>query len=282
MNIITALGNEEFNNKLKENKKIQIIGKDLQYQEAVIEILEENSATDLLILSSILPGELSIKEFINIIKYKNPKIEIIIILEKEDTELKDFIISKGIDNIYYNNKITYQEIINKINEIENKNIINNKINKLEEKILEKNKIINIKKIIKKIKNKINIKKTKKNKKNNSKIISIIGAEKIGKTIFSLIFSLNIKNKKILIIDFNSEKNNMKIIIGKKVKNEKIKWKNNIDILFLKNNEKIIEKNKINNYLNKYDYIIVDIGNVCVARSILAISQEVILLVEANL
>lgn len=282
MNIVTALGNEEFNNKLKEKKELEIIGKDLQYQEAVIEMLEENNEIDLLILSSILPGQLNIKEFINIIKYKNSKIEIFIILEKEDEKLKEFIVSKGIDNIYYNNKITFEEIINKINDIENKNIINNKINKLEEIILEKNNIINFKKIIKKLKNKINIKKLKNNKKYNNKIISIIGAKKIGKTIFSLILSLNIKNKKILIIDFNSEENNMKIILGKKVKNEKITWKNNIDILFLKNNEKIIEKNKINNYLNKYDYIIVDIGDVCRARHILEISQDIILLVEANL
>lgn len=152
MNVITAIGNEKINKKIKEYSKINIIGTDIQYQEAVIEILEKNKEINLLILSSILPGELNIYEFINLLKYKNPEIEIIIILEKENEKLKEFIISKGINNIYYNNKITFEEIIQKIYEIENKNKINNKINELEKIITEKNKNNNIIKIKNKIRN----------------------------------------------------------------------------------------------------------------------------------
>ena len=102
MKIITAIGNEEINKKMKENK-MEIIGKDIQYMEAVIEVIEKNPSVELLILSSILPGDLNIYEFINIIKYNNPKLEIIIILEKENQEMKQFMISKGINNFYYNN-----------------------------------------------------------------------------------------------------------------------------------------------------------------------------------
>lgn len=151
MNIITALGNEEINNRLKNINELEIIGKDIQYQEALIDILENTEKIDLLILSSVLPGELNLQEFINIIKYKKTEIEIIIILEKEDKKIKDFIISKGIYNIYYNNKITFSEILEKINEIKNNKIINNKTNKIEKKI-------NINKIrinTNKIKNNIN-------------------------------------------------------------------------------------------------------------------------------
>ena len=151
MKIITAIGNQEISKKIKENGIADIINTDIQYQEAVIEIIEKNKDINLLILSSILPGEFNIYEFINIIKYKNPNLEIIIILEKENEKLEKFIVAKGINNIYYNNKITFNEILEKINEIKNKNIINNKINKLEEIILEKNK----KKYLNKIKNKIN-------------------------------------------------------------------------------------------------------------------------------
>ena len=197
MKIITAIGNQEISKKIKENGIADIINTDIQYQEAVIEIIEKNKDINLLILSSILPGELNIYEFINIIKYKNPNLEIIIILEKENEKLEKFIVGKGINNIYYNNKITFNEILEKINEIKNKNIINNKINKLEEIILEKNK----KKYLNKVKNKINYLKNKnkinKNKIKNKKIITIIGAPKVGKSIFSIILSLNIKNKKIL-------------------------------------------------------------------------------------
>ena len=151
MKIITALGNENFNKKLKEKYLKNVYGNDIQYQEAVIEIIEKNQDIDLLILSSILPGELNIYEFINLLKYKNSKMEIIIILEKKNVKIEEFIIAKGINNIYYNNSTNLNQIIEKINELENNE---NYKEKILNKIIEKNKIkylINnlIKKIIKK-------------------------------------------------------------------------------------------------------------------------------------
>lgn len=279
MRVVTALGNEAINLKLKNNAQLEIIGKDIQYQEAVIEILEGIETVDLLILSSILPGEFNIKEFINIIKYKKPNIEIFIILEKENEELKEFIISKGINNIYYNNKITFNEILEKINELSNKNIINKKLNNLEEIILNKNNLLKIKNVKKYIIKTIRNKKIKNNQKNNKKIITIIGAKKIGKTIFALILSLMIKNKKILIIDFNSNKNNMKIIIGDKIKNNLIKWKKNIDILFIEN---LKDKEKLEKKLEDYEYIIIDLSNVYEKEDIIEKTDKIIILVEPNL
>ena len=291
MNIITALGNEENCKKIKNKINSNIIGTDIQYKEAVVEILEKNDKIDLLILSSILPGELNIYEFINIIKYKKPNLEIIIILEKEDEKLNEFIVSKGITNIYYNNKITFDEIILKISEIENKNKINNKIEELEKIVMEKNnrKIIKKEKNIKdKIKEKINKMNNKKNIVKNKKIISIIGAPKVGKTIFILILSL-IKSKKILIVECNNKKNDIQVIIGKKRKenDSMIKWKKNIDILFVlkkkENNEEYLKiEDKILKESNEYDYIFFDIEDIEKNKKILIESNQIILLLESNL
>ncbi len=275
---ITALGNEEIGKLLK--KELEIIGKDIQYQEAVLEVLENNKNIEFLILSSIIPGQFNIYEFINLITFKNSKIKIIIFLEKRKKELEEFLISKGINNIYYNNEITIKEMINSIKNNEN---INNEINKTNRRKIIKNKLN--KKFIKLIKK-------EKNKK-NKKIITIIGAPKIGKTIFSIIFCLINKNKKILLINLEENKNNLKIILGKKFKEEDnniIKLKKYIDLLLInfekqKNNEKIKLNNKkiyFDGFFSRYDYIIVDTDEACKKTEILEKSDEIILMVEANL
>lgn len=278
MKILTAIGNEIINKKIKEKNIAEVIGQDIQYQEAVIEILEKNKDIDILILSAILPGEYNIYELINIIKYKNKKIKIIIFLENKENKIIEFLITKEITDIYINNEITTDEIINRIIKLKNKEEKIEEI--LETKKIEKNKNIKkelIEKIIKIIKKlKTNKKNKKTNNKINNKIFTIIGARKIGKTIFCLLLSLNIKNKKILIIDFNFEKNDTKIIIGKKIKNknggdnrkfEKIKWRKNVDIIFIKKecfetenhtNKKTI-LDLIGDKNQEYDYIIIDLG-----------------------
>lgn len=299
MEIITALGNETMANKIRDQCQDIIFNSDIQYQEAVIDVLEKNSKIDLLILSSIIPGELNIYEFINLIKYKNPNLEIIIILEKENNKLINFLVTKGINKIYYNNKNNINEIIQKINEINNKKIIDNKINKLEKIILEKSNNNLYKLIINKlkfIKNKNKIKIIEKNNKKNTKIFSIIGAPKSGKTIFLLILSKILKNKKILLINFNLNNNNIKIIIGikkyskKNQKNDVIKWKNNVDILDCAK-EKTIENNQkgndnlsniISNARANYDYIFLDTGSIQNQHEIIKKCDEIILLVEPNL
>ena len=233
--ILTAINNPVLNEELRKKEYIEVIGKDIQYKEGIIETLEnnKNKKIDIIIISEELPGTIENKKLLELIKNKNEKIKIIYILEKEniikEKELKEL----NINSIYYNNKITIEEIINRIseNEINKEEKIKKEIKKLK-KIKEKNNKINKKKIIKIISEKINnkFKKREKNKiKNNKntnnkksknkKIIKIIGSPKTGKTTFAIILSekLRKKNKKILLIDLDKNKKSLTKKILKKNK-----------------------------------------------------------------
>lgn len=313
MKIITALGNPKTNEKLKKEKRFEVIGNDIQYKEGIIEILEKNLEIDLIVISEILPGEIEFKEIIEKIISINNKIEIIVILEEENNELKNYLISKGIFNIFYNNKITNDELIKIIKEIENikkENEMNEEIKKLKNIILEKEreKIINkkIKDTYLKIKNEILNKYKKKMKKEiikENKIISIVGTSGVGKSILSALFAKLTKDKKILLIDFDIFHQSINSIFNCKRKEESIKENNinkliininkNIDLLcaidFLFNENYKIEKNKIKNILekfsNEYDEIIIDTTSECFfdyTKEILENSNLIIFLAQANL
>ena len=71
MKILTAIGNPYLNEKLKSIDSLMVIGKDVQYQEAVIEILEENLDIDCLIINKELPGDIGFYKLINKIKNIN-------------------------------------------------------------------------------------------------------------------------------------------------------------------------------------------------------------------
>lgn len=317
MKILTALQDPKTNEILKEKTKHNIIETDIQYQEGILETLEKNNKIDLIIISQLLPGNIGFKDLINKIKIINNNIEIIAILENKNNELKDFLKQKNINSIFYNNKITIDELINVIEE-KDKNKkemeINKEIKLLKEIILENNKKIEQNKKEKKI-NKIlsilreekikiiknskinNIKKFKnKINKTQNKIISVVGIPGVGKSIFISLFSKNIKHKKILIIDFDIYNKSLDLIFGynTKVQQEKaiIKINNNIDLLskieiFFK--ESYIEKNKIKNILDsfskKYDFIIIDNTSEYSCehtKEILKNSDSIIFLSDANL
>lgn len=324
MKIITALENPKTNEKLKEETNFEVIGNDIQYQEGVIEILNKNPEIDLIIISELLTGQVGFKELIEKIKVINKKIEIIVILKSENEEIKNYLISKGVFNIFYNNKITNNELINTINNINNtrKEIeINEEIKKLKKIILEKNnsneKILN-KEIVSKnyfkiksiILGKINLENKKEKIGNKNKIISIVGTNGIGKSIFSSLLAKTIKNKKILLIDFdifNQSINSIFNVKRKNIKKEKRqlnKTKNNINNLIIKANKNIdlicatnilfdekykIEKNKIKIFLeelsSKYNLIIIDTTSECFfdyTKEILEKSDLIVFLTQANL
>lgn len=296
MKILTAMGNPELNMKMQEYEEFEIISKDIQYKEGILEILEDKKEVDILILTNNILGELDFKELINkIIKIKN-NLKIIVFLDKEDEKIEQYLNSKNIYKIYFLNKINFDLFIKDFFKNSQKNNF-----KIAQEIQEFKGLIYENKKIKENK-KLNLKNCK------TKIISITGNYNSGKTVFSYIFSNYISNKnyRVLIIDMNLENNDLESILIRKVKKH---LKNNLKIL---NFNFIIKKIKNNlfcsinmkNELNKlnelevykikeiftkvnldYDIILIDtqsnIKNLFIEK-ILKISDKIIFLSEENL
>ena len=127
--IITAVNNPNLNEKLNNENYIEVIGKDIQYKEGILEFLENNKNIDLIIINEKLPGEINLINLLKKIKLINEKIKIILILENENTEKEEKI--KKINNkikIINNKKINKKKIINKIKEKKKKKNYLKKIN----------------------------------------------------------------------------------------------------------------------------------------------------------
>lgn len=217
--IITALAEPQLNNELKKEKDFIVIGKDIQYQEGVIEILETEKEVDFLIISEALPGNEKIENLIEKIKQINNEVNIVIILENKKEELEKNLYSKNVYLILYN-KIEIKEIIKLIkNKKEDENEkIKKEINDLKKIIIEQNSKNkqNKKQKIKEVKE-LNLQK---------EIICILGSGGVGKSIFTvnLAKSLIYSKKKILIIDFDILNNSLHTILGVKKYSEKISKK----------------------------------------------------------
>ncbi len=256
--VITALLNKTVNDKLRSYDGIEVIMNDIQYQEGIIEALEINKDIEFIILSELLPGEYFIKELIEKIKQKKSEIKIIIILEKENKELENYLFAKGNINIFYNNEIRIDEIAKLIINGNKNEQLEIEIKKLKELILNKEneKINNEEKntYFENIKNNNNELIVKQSDKDN-----IIITEKEKKEIEQEIekeYKNNFKNK---IVDNNLIK---KII--NKIKKEEIN--NNCKIIvvsgiagvgksvFTVNLAKTLEKQKKNILIIDFDFI----------------------------
>lgn len=135
-NIVTAIGYPEFNQKLKENEEYNILSKDIQYQEGILEILEKEEKIDLIIISNYILGDYDFKIFIERILILKEDIKIIVVLENKDEDIVRFLNSKGIYNIFYNIKDKFEEIKEIIDDKEEKKDIKLEINNLKEIIFE--------------------------------------------------------------------------------------------------------------------------------------------------
>ncbi len=227
-NIITAIGEKSLNNNLKE-KGYNVLCTDIQYREGILEFLEANSLIDYIIINEELPGNILKEDLINEIKKINKNIKIIFI------ENKNYNIEKIIKKINENNFEINNLIINKNELLNNKKIINNeKINK--NKIIKKESIFNKKTLpindLFKIKNVVREK--------QKDIISILGPNGIGKSVFSILFAKTMVGKKSIIIDFDILNNSLHVLLGVKNYEEKIKRKIKSNDLI--NNNNSIEKN----------------------------------------
>ncbi len=289
LKIITALENENINKELRKIKNIEIVSKDIQYKEGILEILEDNKNVDFIFINKNIEGEISFENLVKKIKEINNKIKIILVINRKEEKNK-YINNKYYFKILYDKEMienTVQNILNNQgkNFIENKDIENNekllkynkKINKLRKNILniklKKIKINN--KIINKIKyllNKKNIRKVNDNK--NIKyykkciVIYTIGVNGIGKSsiIINLSKTLSYLNRKILIIDLDLINNSIHSILGVKKsqqENYKIKINKNLEIIspnvFDIDEKDIIDKINLLIIKNRknYDYIFID-------------------------
>ncbi|MGN1299070.1 MAG: hypothetical protein ACI4UE_03710 [Candidatus Scatovivens sp.] len=253
-NVITAILNKNINEELKKDSEINLICKDILYQEALLEIIKKNKNIDFLILNSNLPGEKNIIEIIEKIKLENKKIKIICFFKNNNEE---------ISNIKLYRKYLIEEIdaelIKKI--IKNKNPRKSKLEKI---------------------------------KKENHLICILGSEGVGKSVFianiGLCFS-KIKSKTI-IIDFDSNntikyifnlKNNKKI--KEKIEDYIIKINSNLDYINIFENK--FNKEKINYILEKlkktYKNIILDnSNNYKYLDFIIKKSNKKILILEPNI
>ena len=296
--IITALANPILNERLKQEKGIQVIGNDIFYQEGILEILEKEKNMDYIIMSELLEGKLEIKKLLEKIMEKNQKIKIILFMQEKNKEKENELYREGIYKIYYHNQIEVKDIILQINknkEKEEVKILKEKNKMLEEeiKLLKENEIINTE---------------------DKKIISILGSGGVGKSIITINLANVLKEKKgkILIIDFDILNNSLHTILGVTKYPEKIKkkiernnfMKINIKELIIKINKKIdlisglnlifdrnykISSKKINDILEElkkeYSYIIIDTSAECFfeyTKEIMENSDICLFLTEANL
>ena len=124
MKIITAIGNPEINEELNKDDFYEIIGVDIQYQDGVFEILENNKNIDYLILNLNIIGELNEIDFLEKIIEKNNKLKLIIILEKENEKIINYLNLKNINNILLKNKNNLFEINNIIKNKKEINLFN--------------------------------------------------------------------------------------------------------------------------------------------------------------
>ena len=242
--VLTAIGNENLNNILKEQDEFEILENDIFYKEGILEFLEKNNDVDILILYENLAGEINIINLINKIKIINNEINIFFILENKNDELEKILKKENIKNIFYINEINVNDFIDKIK--------NEKINNNEKLIEEINLLKNI--INKKDEELI---KYKNSNFENKKLVVLIGEENVGKTTIlnnlkSIYWRKDIfEFKEMNMNDYLEIKNETyKIIFVFERKIDKIKFsKKIINKLIFKNK---ISPEKINIIFNKID------------------------------
>lgn len=303
---------------------------DIQYKEGIIELLNENSDIDFIIVNDEIPGEYETEKLINDIYKINNKIKIILISKNEyknvygKLEKYNFGIIKEIINEKKSNKKIYKKCSDKKEldmsekflkekfeerDTENKSLkkdINNKISK--NKNLKSDNYLEDINSYNQIYTKVNI--TSSNNNKRGKVISIIGANGVGKSVFSIMLSRKLVNKKIIIIDFDFFNESLHSILkvdkySQKIKNNSTKGKININdfiintsyenvdlisglnIIFDYDKEKNSENiNRVVKQLKRsYDIVIIDTSLqsfLDYTKKILEISDENIMISGANL
>lgn len=319
MKVITAIGTPYLNEKIAQIENIDVICKDILYQEGIIELLEKNKEINMLIVSNVLPSESDFETLINEVKNINENIEIVVFLEKKDSRLEFFLNSKQIYKIYElsdididiflkslknMNRRLENEIIDLKNLFINENNTVNKLNKLKNTFSNNKASLKNDFIIDKIKKKeLKISSKKNIKICNTKVVVVTGVFGIGKTMSSILLSQYIskQDKRVLLFDFDVFNNSIKTILG--IKEYENKMYDELDIKIhpissklhvfgirqWKENFEQIDKYKIKQILSyfksKYDFIIIDTSSNMLfdyTKIVLTCADKIVFLVEPNI
>lgn len=279
--VITALGFNSVNLKMKEKKEVEVIGNDIPYQDGVLDILKENSEIDTLALNENLVGEYEIRDFIDKIIEINKNIEIIFFMENENYKLREYLEKKEISKIVIMSELKDDDIIKMILEV----------NDLKKQIDNLSEIIKFKKNTKKLR--------------ISKVIAIAGNYGSGKSLITSLMGKAAKknNLKTIIIDFDIINSSINTIFRiKKYKNYDNKddiesfithISNNLDVIcgidLIFNEENKISYEKVENlffYLKDvYDLILIDSSSetyLKYMKVVFANIDNIIFLIEPNL
>ena len=205
INVLTAIGNENLNNKIREEKDFEVLEKDFAYKEGILEYLEINKNIDIIILYEKLEGEINLIDLIKKIKLINNEICIYFIFANKNEELEKLLKMQNIKNFFYIDEINIEELIFNLKNIklDNSKKLNEEINLLKKIINQKNEeLLNLKNN-KFLKNKL-----------NKKIFMVIQDRKIfiNKNNINKIFLENKINLKKIQIEIN----NKNYFINKKI------------------------------------------------------------------
>jgi len=277
MNIILAIDNEFVKEKIIEKYNKKVHQYDLLTKEELIEFLSIKKEPYIVITKDNLEGNLDSKMYIKQIKLASPDSKVIYIVEKLDSEYKQFLFANEVFNILESNNLNIQNILDSIEE-------DNKV------IYKESKQENVESIKEPfIEYKIEVE----NKVIPKKKIAIYGTSGAGKSFISSIISkylsndlkisialldMDIQNPSIDIfnnIDNNSDgltqivddldkRRNVNDIIDKYMINDK----NNKKLWYMTNNASIFDiQNKFSNkyyekiytaIMNKFDFSVIDL------------------------
>lgn len=290
--IITAMEKPKLNQELKKEKDFEVICNNIQYREAIIDILKNNKKNkiniDVVIIDEELPGEITFQDLIlNILKINN-KIKIFFLVENDNSELKKELEKNKIKNIYYKKNINVEILLEEMKEEKIENNKNIKLNNTKINQDEKNnKIEKSKKDYNEYKfSNYSIFKNNEEKPNSedneiTKIIEensliLIGNNDEAKENFIYNVMSTINKEKILIINFNIINN----------KNETIKLNDNVDLIFAR--DIIYQKDKdlkkyLNNFLKRYEFIFLDfnINNYLFLKNKFYVNKNIIFFLDNN-
>lgn len=266
--IMTAMGNYTLNNELKRYDKYELNEQDLFYQEAVTDYLKEEKF-DVLVVSSLLQGQLEFVDFINKVTNIDKTLRIIVVTDEINSGLKLELNEMGVTDIFLDSEIEISDITDAIDReiplkkkyglikennnnsyivnqnIENKSQISEEYKKVEKEFKTKsNTIIN-------------------NVTQRQEVIVVSGTNGAGKSTFAANFTKTLANKtesKVLLIDLDTLNGNIDEIL------EINKIPQNVEILLDENKKcglnyavELLSKNRFD--ANVFEELVINMGNI---------------------